>query len=70
MYHITEQLVINGDCHLTYQSILRLLELPNLTKLGDIQDWSLTEAERRELFSELDWRWARRMGETRNIMID
>ena len=30
----------------------------------------MTEAERRELFSELDWRWARRMGETRNIMID
>ena len=69
LFH-SEQLVINGDCLLTSQSVLSLMELPHLTKLGDIQDWSITEEARRQLFSLTESKWKRRMGQTRNIIID
>lgn len=67
---LSEELVIAGDCLLTSQSVLRLVELPRLTKLGDIQDWNLSEEERRELFSHLKPKWRRRMGQTRNLIIE
>ena len=49
---------------------MRLAGLPRLTKIGDIQDWRLTEVTRREMFSALELRWKKRMGQTKNIMID
>ena len=67
---LSEELVIAGDCLLTSQTVLSLLELPRLTKLGDIEDWSLTEEDRREVFSHLKPSWRRRMGQSRNITIE
>ena len=70
IFYLTEELVINGECLLTADSVMRLVELPRLTKIGDIQDWRLTEVTRREMFSALELRWKKRMGQSKNIMID
>ena len=38
IFYLTEELVINGECLLTADSVMRLVELPRLTKIGDIHN--------------------------------
>ena len=65
-----EEIVINGDCQLGTKSVRTLMELPYLKRIGDIQDWKISQAGRKRLFMSLAGQWERKMGYTRNVAVD
>ena len=65
-----EEIVINGDCQLGIESVNNLTQLPQLVRFGDIQDWKISEEERRQLFISVKHHWEKKMGHSRNIVMD
>eukprot|EP00092_Neocalanus_flemingeri_P014040 GFUD01015146.1.p1 GENE.GFUD01015146.1~~GFUD01015146.1.p1 ORF type:complete len:519 (-),score=59.30 GFUD01015146.1:24-1580(-) len=65
-----EEFVINGNCQLGVESVLYLTRLPQLVRFGDIQDWKISEERRRQLFISLKDQWDKKMGYSRNIVIE
>ena len=65
-----EEIVINGDCQLGTKSVRTLMELPLLNRIGDIQDWKISQAGRKRFFMCLAGQWERKMGYTRKVAVD
>ena len=65
-----EEIVINGDCQLGIESAKNLIQLPQLARFGDIQDWKISEEARKHLFISLKDQWDKKMGYSRNIVME
>ena len=64
------EIVINGNCQLGSETVEKLPQLPNLFRFGDIQDWNISEEERKGLLLLLKSEWDKKMGYSRNINLE
>ena len=64
------ELVVSGRCALTARAAAALATLPQLQRLGDLQDWTMQNEERAKLFQKLRDRWERKMGYSRDIKMN